>query len=139
MNETKYRFIGGFANPDSDNYEIDAKREAMEETHLEVGDITYLFNCNVDDWRYRREIDKIRTIFFESKRIFGNPIPDDDIEELKWFNKEDLKEEMIVETHQKLFKLFKETSKHWNKEKQSSNTSADQALCLLIPFHFRTS
>ena len=40
-NETKWRFIGGFSDPNSPSLEADARREAAEETGVEVDGIKY--------------------------------------------------------------------------------------------------
>ena len=81
--EQKHRFVGGFV--DNEPYETAAKREVIEETHLEISDPEYIGSFVIDDWRYRREIDKIITAFFKAKVLFGVPTPDDDIAELRWF------------------------------------------------------
>ena len=106
--EEKYRFVGGFAQ--GGTYEATARREVMEETHLEIGDITYLGSFVIDDWRYKREQDNIVTLFFECKRVFGKPTPDDDICELKWFDFNTMKETDIVDNHVQLFKCLKSST-----------------------------
>ena len=85
-NEKKYRFIGGFADPASPSYEVDVRREVAEEAHIEIGDIEYVGSAVIDDWRYRNEIDKIKTMLFAAKHIFGRPEADDDIAEVRWFD-----------------------------------------------------
>lgn len=101
--ESKWRFIGGFSDVNSESDEQDARREVIEETHLEVGEMTYICSQRIDDWRYRRERDKIRTRFFKTKRIYGAATPDDDIEELKWYNFNTFDRELLVEGHKVLF------------------------------------
>lgn len=88
--ETQFRLIGGFSSPDSDTFEDDASREVAEEAHIEIGDIKYLASFKVDDWRYRGEADKIKTLLFSAKHLFGAPRPDDDIVEVRWFDWTDL-------------------------------------------------
>ena len=83
--EDKYRFVGGFADPKSENYEVDARREVAEETGLEVDNPKYIGSFTIDDWRYRGEIDRIKTLFFTTKVIFGRPQANDDICEVRWF------------------------------------------------------
>jgi bifunctional NMN adenylyltransferase/nudix hydrolase len=83
-NETLYRFVGGFASS-SETYEADARREVMEETHLDITDPEYIGSALIDDWRYRKEADKIKTLFFAAKVLSGSPQADDDICELRWF------------------------------------------------------
>lgn len=82
--EENLRFIGGFASPDSPSYEIDAKREVMEETGVEVDDLKYIGSAIINDWRYRNEVDKIKTLFFVGTYIFGRPEANDDIAYVEW-------------------------------------------------------
>ncbi len=103
--EVKYRFIGGFAEK-SGCYEDDVRREVEEEAHIEIGDIQYVGSCAVDDWRYRGEVDGIKTIFFESTYIHGRPTPDDDIVELQWIKTNEL-ESKIINTHIFLLQMLK--------------------------------
>lgn len=85
-NETKFQFIGGFSDPTSTSLENDVRREAYEETGLEIDDIKYICSTIIDDERYKYEQDKIKTAFFTAKYIFGRPTPNDDIVEVKWFS-----------------------------------------------------
>lgn len=105
-NETKFRFIGGFAEPISDCYEDDAYREVQEETGLLVDNIRYIHSKKMDDWRYRRSADKIKTLFFISEYIGGEPKPNDDIAEIKWFELRNLTSTNIVDTHLPLCTLL---------------------------------
>ncbi len=84
--ETLFRFIGGFSDPGTTSLEEDAKRETLEETHIVLSEPEYLFSTLIDDWRYRRSKDKIKTTFWIGDRIGGDPQPDDDIEEIQKFN-----------------------------------------------------
>jgi bifunctional NMN adenylyltransferase/nudix hydrolase len=59
-----------------------------------------------DDWRYRNEISKIKTIFYSAEYIFGMPIAGDDIHELKWFDISVLKKDDLVTTHHGLFDML---------------------------------
>jgi bifunctional NMN adenylyltransferase/nudix hydrolase len=104
--EGKWRFIGGFADPKDASYEVTALREAREETGLEVGTPKYVGSCLIDDWRYRNDVDKIKTILFTCNYIFGSPTPGDDIDALKWFNTNELKESNLVDTHHPLLALL---------------------------------
>lgn len=105
-NEKLYRFVGGFADPASDSYETDARREVMEETHVSVDDLVYIGSKKVDDWRYRSELDKIKTMLFAATYQFGIPQADDDIAEVKWFNLGSIESEDLVETHRPLLEMF---------------------------------
>ena len=93
-NESKYRFVGGFADPKDESYEVSAKRELTEEVGIiETGPMKYICSMIVDDWRYKSEDDKIKTILFKCQYAFGSPQPDDDIEEVRWFKIEDFFED----------------------------------------------
>ena len=84
--EDGWRFIGGFAHPNDESYEMTAKRKVHDEAgHIEVGDIRYVTSLKVDDWRYRTEEDKILTILFKCKFMFGSIEPSQEISELRWF------------------------------------------------------
>lgn len=118
--EKLYRFIGGFASPKSESYEADAKREAIEETGLEIGDPEYVGSTLIDDWRYRKENNKIKTMFFVSKYIFGSPQANDDISEVRWFSLTEITKPNfeVVPEHNPLFTMFLE----WVSKNQSKWT-----------------
>lgn len=104
----KWRFIGGFLDPTKDrSLEDAAKREAYEETGgLELTNPSYITSLLVDDWRYRKEVDKIVTAIFRCKYVFGVPKPSDDIDELRWFDLKELMQSyksILVDTHIPLF------------------------------------
>lgn len=105
-NQELFRFIGGFSDATDDSYEAAVKREAMEETGLELGDVRYIGSSKIDDWRYRSEDDKIITLFFLAEYIHGHAAAKDDIESLRWFNRSELKEELFVAEHRPLFQLL---------------------------------
>lgn len=88
--EDKWRFPGGFSEPSSTSFEHDVRREAMEETELEVGSPEYIGSFNVPDWRYNGNVDKIRTLFFAAPYIFGAPVASDDISEVRWMDFSDV-------------------------------------------------
>lgn len=104
--ETLFRFIGGFAEPESDSFEEDAKREVQEETGVEVSNLRYIGSKKVQDWRYRNGVDKIKTMLFVCSYVFGAPKAADDIAEVKWFDFTSLKPENLVESHRPLFDLL---------------------------------
>jgi bifunctional NMN adenylyltransferase/nudix hydrolase len=106
--EKKWRFIGGFSDPTSVSLEEDAKREVQEEAGVEVGNITYLGSTLINDWRYRGEIDKIKTALFVAKYVFGKPEGADDVAEVKWVSINNLTKNDIVETHHVLIDMFNE-------------------------------
>lgn len=106
-NQAKYRFIGGFADPTDSTYEQAAIREAFEETGAEVGDVRYVGSARIDDWRYKSENDKIMTLFFTARYVFGRIQPQDDISELRFFPMPELRKNDLVEEHHVLFDLLK--------------------------------
>jgi len=106
--ESKFRFVGGFAEPMSPSYESDARREVAEEASIEVSEPQYVGSFLVDDWRYRNEIDKIKTLFFKTKHVFGKPVAADDIVEVRWFDIDKIQNSDIVDGHVPLLeKLLK--------------------------------
>ena len=111
-NETAYRFVGGFVEP-GHNFEQTVRKEVSEETHLEVDDLQYITSAFIDDWRYRSEKSKIVTALFAATIQYGRPTPDDDVEEVRYFDIKhdggienfpyiDLEGETIVENHKPL-------------------------------------
>jgi bifunctional NMN adenylyltransferase/nudix hydrolase len=89
--DKKWRFIGGFTDPEDTNYEHAAKRELEEECgKLKTSLFTFEGSYKVDDWRYRNERDKIITSFFSCEHLSGKPEAADDIAEVKWVTLTDL-------------------------------------------------
>jgi len=81
----RWRFVGGFVDPRDDSLETAARREAREEAgDITLGDAAYLFSHRVDDWRYRREADKILTSVFAVEFLWGAPKADDDLSAVRW-------------------------------------------------------
>lgn len=82
----KWRFPGGFTDPDDRSYEDAAVRELNEECGIsDITKLTYEASFPVDDWRYRFEDDKIITILFSADLRSGNASAGDDLKEVKWF------------------------------------------------------
>jgi bifunctional NMN adenylyltransferase/nudix hydrolase len=105
--EDKFRLIGGFATPESKNWESDAGRELSEEAGgMNVTPMKYVGSFKVDDWRYRGEIDKIKTTLFECRCLWGAPRAGDDIAEVRWFDKEKLRLSQVVPTHHEMLKVL---------------------------------
>lgn len=104
--EDRYRFIGGFSDPKSSTFQADARREVDEEAHIAITDPEFLDSFKIDDWRYRGELDCIKTMFFKAKLLSGRPEPDDDIVELQWFDLAAIKPTQIVEEHHALMKCL---------------------------------
>ncbi len=112
-NETKYRFVGGFADPKSENFEADAAREVYEETNLVVR-VDYIGSAKIDDWRYRSEVDKIKTLFYVGYHDGGVARAQDDIAEVRFYDLDKLTEDIFVKEHIPLFRMFKD---YWTKKK----------------------
>lgn len=108
--QKEFRFVGGFVDPNDENEIQSCKREGLEETGLELDNFKFICSRKVQDWRYRGIKEQgIMTHLYECEVIFGCPTPMDDIEELKWFNFEDLKknyEKILVSEHIKLFEDY---------------------------------
>lgn len=118
-NEPNYRLIGGFSDPNSPSFEADARREVSEETHLDITDPIYLNSFLIDDWRYKREQDVIKTLLFAARRQSGSARPDDDIAELRWFKVADLDIELdVMPLHRPLVK--RAIRKEWEVTVKSS-------------------
>jgi bifunctional NMN adenylyltransferase/nudix hydrolase len=107
----KWRFIGGFADPEDACYEDAAKRELMEECgEMEISEMTYETSRKINDWRYRNEADKIITLLFSCDYISGTPAAQDEIIDLSWFPVADLpkliENQTISPEHLEMFEVI---------------------------------
>lgn len=103
---SKYRFPGGFYKPRTGSFALNAKREVMEETSIEVGTPRFVADMDVDDWRYRNDPNVVHTMLFIAPMLFGSPEAKDDLDEVRWFTLDDLRKnnsEVLVATHRPLF------------------------------------
>ncbi len=90
-NSNKWRLVGGYVDPEDASYEVAAKRELQEECgNIEVSAFIYEMSHRVDDWRYRKELDKIITTVYSCDYISGIPKAQDDIVDLNWLSIEQL-------------------------------------------------
>ena len=103
-NEDKFRLFGGFVDVNDTSYENAAIRELKEEAgiNIEFGNLKYITSCKIDDWRYRKEKQKIITNLYITEYLWGTPTPGDDIHELRWFNMNTLKKYDIMPEHHTL-------------------------------------
>ncbi len=100
--EVQWRFIGGFADPSDSSFEAAALREMREEAgDIEVENVQYELSCLVDDWRFRKEADKIITTLFSVDYVSGVHKANDDIARLQWFKVADLSK--MLETKQVVY------------------------------------
>lgn len=100
-NEPKYRICGGFVNP-RETWEDAAKREFLEEAGVEIHEPQYLKSFVIDDWRYRGEVDNITSSLFMAEIKHGNPVPGDDIDELRWFPLTEKLVYEVVDNHRQM-------------------------------------
>lgn len=103
-NEPLHRFVGGFSTPASNCFEADAIREVDEELHLKISEPRYIASFHVDDWRYRGEVDQIKTLLFEAEVLHGSPRPDDDLQGgvATWFAADAVKPDDVMPSHRNL-------------------------------------
>ena len=103
VDETGWRFGGGFGDNVGDGWEADALREAREELGdsivFEETSITYIMSAKIDDWRYRGSKEKIKTILYAIYSPSGEVEPRDDIKYAKWVAFEDLDKEDMEPEH----------------------------------------
>ena len=114
--EDGWRFIGGFSKPTDVSYEHTARRKVSEDVgiNLSVNTPIYVGSVRIPDWRYQSEEDKILSILFITKKEFGSIQPSDDVSELKFFNIDELKEEIFVKEHKVLLEMFLKNKKYSN-------------------------
>jgi bifunctional NMN adenylyltransferase/nudix hydrolase len=106
-NETKYRFPGGFTDPDDGSYEEAILRELGEECgNIEIRDLIYLGSARLPDWRYVGSSDVVITHLYACELVDGEPQPDDDISEVQWVEITKLKLEHFVLEHRPLLGLL---------------------------------
>jgi bifunctional NMN adenylyltransferase/nudix hydrolase len=87
----KWRFIGGFVDPTDSSYEGAVRREAREETGIEVDWIKYCGSVRIDDWRYKKCEEKVISTVYSALFIFGDGHAKDDISETYWMALDQLK------------------------------------------------
>lgn len=107
----QWRFPGGFSDPEDESFEMAARRELSEECGaIEVQEMQFVGSAKINDWRYRKETDKIITSLFKTTLIYGKPRAADDLAELAWFPISELagmtEKELITPEHHVLIELL---------------------------------
>jgi|SRR5688572_20314514 len=111
-----WRFPGGFVDPSKDkSFDLAASREANEELGCGISAPQYIGSMIVDDWRYRKEVDKIMTTVFICDYLYGVVEGKDDLSEAKLFNLENFNLNILVPQHKPIMEMV---LSHLNKEKQ---------------------
>jgi bifunctional NMN adenylyltransferase/nudix hydrolase len=100
----EWRLIGGFVDMNDASLEVAVRREVLEETGLEVSEPMYVGSAKVDDWRFRSGPEGILSSVFSCERVFGEPRPSDDIDDLRWFHRDEV-DNVIIHNHAHLFEL----------------------------------
>jgi bifunctional NMN adenylyltransferase/nudix hydrolase len=103
-NEIAWRLPGGFSDPTDNSFEMAARRELREECgEIEAGPMQFELSLQMDDWRYRSEVDKIITTLFSTDLLFGDPAAADDLAAMRWVNVNEIPQLIaqgeIVSTH----------------------------------------
>lgn len=111
--ETGWRFVGGHAETTSPDFESDAKREAYEETHCDVNSLEYIGSALIDDWRWRKDPDKIKTLIFIGWTSSSLAEGHDDIAEARWVDLGFLENVFLVPEHVVIYDKLK---KHMEKK-----------------------
>lgn len=101
-----WRFVGGHADPDGTSFENDAKREAKEETGLDMAYVEYLGSHQIDDWRWTKEVDKVKTLFFIGYNEQGAARANDDIAHVQWFSFDELPSVQMEPAHKPLMAML---------------------------------
>ncbi len=100
--EGRYRLPGGHVNASDEGGEAAARREAMEETGLECGDLCYVGNYKVKSWRDTERGGVIFTTLFVAPYMFGGAKAGDDLDKLEWVRLDQVHEVLFADSHKML-------------------------------------
>lgn len=110
-----WRFPGGFVDPTKDDsLEAAARREACEEVLCDSSRPEYIGSKQIEDWRYKKESDKIMTAFFICRYHSGIIKAGDDLEQVRAFTLIEANS-LILPQHMCLMNLL---NSHLKKEKR---------------------
>jgi bifunctional NMN adenylyltransferase/nudix hydrolase len=111
--ENLFRFIGGHVEVTDSCYEAAAIKELGEEAPgISICETTstlrYICSGRIQDWRHAKENSEIFSTLFMATKMSGSARAADDIEEVKWFKVDDIKDyerhaKMIVPEHLEFF------------------------------------
>ncbi len=111
-NADVWQFPGGFADVGNASFEEDALREMREETCLIGENPVYIGSTLIDDYRYRVQDCKIKTLFFVVTNWSGDKRASDDLAELEWRSLKNFNLKELAEYHLPLWKMLSA----WRKE-----------------------
>ncbi len=119
--ENHWRFPGGFKDRGDQCFEVSVIREASEEVMEDsvlaasgvFTDPKYITSRNVNDWRYRGEIDGITTSFYEIEFVGTDDQlrASDDLAQIKWFDLSELSKDDMEGEHVFLLDALKESKR----------------------------
>lgn len=115
--ETYWRFIGGHVES-GQKLEDAVKAEVMEETGLSVDSLEYVGSEFIDDWRWKKEVNKVTTAFFIAWAHEASAKAASDIAEVKWFDLTEIVYGSINPIHRPLAIML---AKHRKDENVQSN------------------
>jgi len=114
-----WRFPGGFVDPSKDpSLDRAASREAGEELGCGISDPAYVGSMIVDDWRYRKEVDRIMTTVFICDYLYGVVEGKDDIAEAKFFDLKNFDLNLLVPQHRPIMTMV---LSHLNKGQENEH------------------
>lgn len=96
--------IGGGIDLENESIEEGVKREAWEETGLEIGELRRLSFDEDTEPDKNGVITHYLFLIYSAKHLGGTEKPGDDIVELKWIKKTNLKDYTLARPTVKLFK-----------------------------------
>jgi bifunctional NMN adenylyltransferase/nudix hydrolase len=102
-----WRFVGGHATPMTTSFEVDAKREVMEETGLDVHNLEYVGSSFIDSWRWGAEkSENMKTVFYIARSMTMGGAGADDLARTHWFRLDMLNVKDIEPEHRPLFDML---------------------------------
>lgn len=120
VGDVTWRFPGGFVDPKDRDFPAAALREAREEVGLGECEVPeYIGSFSVNDWRYRGEMDCIKTTFFLIRQLWGTLKAGDDAAVVEWHDIDHISVDSMCPSHQMLLTSLKEFVKNRNAKRAS--------------------